>query len=157
MIERISTRLFEDVSWGGVFIAALTVVVTLAGSLLLVAFLLVKLPATYFQDGYCRDIWVDRHPALRLAARAAKNALGVLLVALGMLLSLPGIPGQGVLTILIGMMLIDVPGKRRLERRIIGRPRVLRPVNRLRKRFGRPPLVLGKRRGAIWPGARRLT
>ena len=52
-------------------------------------------------------------------------------------------------TILIGLMLIDLPGKRRLERKLVGRPRILRAINRLRKRFGSPPLVLGRRRGEV--------
>jgi hypothetical protein len=150
MVDRLPMHLFEDLSWGGVLVGAAVALGTLAASLLVVAVVLVRLPATYFQDSHARDLWTHRHPALRLAARVAKNVLGILLVALGLILSLPGVPGQGVLTILIGIMLIDLPGKRRLERRIVGRPRVLRAVNRLRRRFGRPPLVLGKRRGARW-------
>jgi UPF0716 family protein affecting phage T7 exclusion len=92
---------------------------------------------------------VDRHAALRLTARVGKNVLGVILVVVGIVLVLPGVPGQGMLTILIGLMLLDVPGKRRLERRIVGRRRILKAINRLRKRFGGPPLVLGGRRGAL--------
>ena len=38
--------------------------------------------------------------------------------------------------------MLDFPGKRRLERRLIGRPRILRSINRLRARFNRPPLVM---------------
>ena len=73
-----------------------------------------------------------------------KNASGIALVALGFVLSLPGIPGQGLLTILLGVMLLDFPGKRRLERRLVGMPRVFDRVNRLRARFGKPPLVLAE-------------
>jgi hypothetical protein len=54
----------------------------------------------------------------------------------------PGVPGQGVLTILLGIMLLDFPGKRALETRIVGRPRVNGAVNALRARFGKPPLIL---------------
>ena len=61
-----------------------------------------------------------------------------LMVVVGMILALPGVPGQGLLTILIGLMLLDLPGKRRLERKIVGRPRILRTINRLRKRFRSP-------------------
>jgi UPF0716 family protein affecting phage T7 exclusion len=75
---------------------------------------------------------VDRHAALRLTARVGKNVLGVLLDVVGIVLVLPGVPGQGMLTILIGLMLLDVPGKRRLERRIVGRRRILKAINRLR-------------------------
>jgi hypothetical protein len=46
------------------------------------------------------------------------------------------------LTILIGVMLLNFPGKRRLERWLVSRPRVLPVINRLRARFGKPPLLL---------------
>jgi hypothetical protein len=39
-------------------------------------------------------------------------------------------------------MLVDVPGKRRLERRMLGHPRVLASVNRLRMRYHRPPILV---------------
>jgi hypothetical protein len=149
MIDRLIRWIVQDLTWGTVVFATSLFVVTLIGSLLVVAFLLVRLPAMYFQDFHSRDFWVDRHPALRLTARSGKNVVGVILILVGSMLTLPGVPGQGVLTILIGLMLIDLPGKRRLERKIVGRPRILRGLNRLRKRFGRPPLVLGSRRGEV--------
>ena len=111
-------------------------------SLAVVGVLLVKLPATYFLDSQDRQLWVDHHPAARLLLHVMKNLLGLGLVGLGLLLSLPGIPGQGLLTALIGLMLVDFPGKRGLERRLIGRPRVLRTVNRLRQRYGKAPFLL---------------
>ncbi|MGH7316392.1 MAG: hypothetical protein ACREJS_09055 [Candidatus Rokuibacteriota bacterium] len=154
MIRRAIDWVVEDLTWGGVLFATGLFLVTIVGSLLVVGFLLVKLPATYFQDFHSRDVWVNRHPVLRLTARTGKNGLGVILVVVGVILSLPGVPGQGMLTVLIGLMLLDLPGKRRLERRIVGRPRILRAINRLRKRFGKPPLVLGRRRGAVVNRAR---
>ncbi|MCK7492419.1 MAG: hypothetical protein MZW92_13070 [Comamonadaceae bacterium] len=49
-----------------------------------------------------------------------KNAAGALLDVLGLPPALlPGIPGRGLLTILIGVMLLDFPGKRRIERRLV--------------------------------------
>ena len=149
MIDRIIQWLIEDLTWGGVFVGVSLFLVTIIGSLLVAGFVLVKLPATYFQGFHSRDVWVDRHPVLRLTARCGKNVLGAILVVVGMILALPGVPGQGLLTILIGLMLLDLPGKRRLERRIVGRPRILRTINRLRKRFCGPPLVLGSRRGEV--------
>ncbi|MGH7314389.1 MAG: hypothetical protein ACREJV_14525 [Candidatus Rokuibacteriota bacterium] len=149
MTDRIINWLIKDLTWGGVFVGATLFLVTTIGSLLLVGFLLVKLPATYFQEFHSRDVWVDRHPVLRLTARSGKNVLGAILVVVGTIMALPGAPGQGLLTILVGLMLLDLPGKRRLERRILGRPRLLRAINRLRKRFGSPPLVLGSRRGEV--------
>jgi hypothetical protein len=39
-------------------------------------------------------------------------------------------------------MLLDFPGKRRLEYRFVSQPRVLQTINQLRGKFGKPPLVL---------------
>ena len=111
-------------------------------SLAVVSFILVKLPPTYFQPSHSRPFWLDRHPAIRWSGLIAKNALGVVLVLLGILMSVPGVPGQGILTILLGIMLVDFPGKRRLEYKLVSRPRVLATINRLRHRFSKPPLVL---------------
>lgn len=142
MLDRFLDWLIEDLTWGGVLFAVGVFLATFTISLVVVGFLLVKLPATYFQYTHSRDFWADRPPAQRWVGLIGKNVLGYLLVLLGIVLSLPGMPGQGILTILIGVMLLDFPGKRRLERKIIGRPRVFRKVNQLRARFGKPPLVL---------------
>jgi hypothetical protein len=48
-------------------------------------------------------------------------------------------PGQGILTILVGLLLMNFPGKYRVERWLVTRPGVLRSLNRLRKRRGEPP------------------
>ena len=66
----------------------------------------------------------------------------IFLILLGIAMSLPGIPGQGFLTIIIGITLLDIPGKKRLERRLIARPRMLRLINGMRARFKRPPMEL---------------
>jgi hypothetical protein len=146
---RITQWLVEDLTWGGVLLGASLLLASVVGSLFAAGFVLVKLPPTYFQEFHARDFWVNRHPVLRVTARSGKNLVGALLVVVGALLALPGVPGQGLLTILVGLLLLDVPGKRRLERRLIGRPRILRTINRMRKRFGAAPLVLGNRRGEV--------
>jgi len=70
--------------------------------------------------------------------RLARNLVGWLFVAVGVALLV--LPGQGLLTILIGLVLVDVPGKRALERRVLSRPRVLDLVNSMRRRRGAQPL-----------------
>ena len=137
-----SSGLLASISLQRILLAVLLFVVTFAASLAVVSFILVKLPSTYFQQGHPRDFWADRHRGIRLAGIFAKNVLGYLLVALGILMSIPGVPGQGVLTILLGIMLLDFPGKRRLESKLVSRPKVLKAINGLRHRFGKPALVL---------------
>lgn len=129
-------------TWETALIGALIFVVTFAGSTAIVSFLLVRLPPTYFQESHSRDFWLDRHRFIRWAGIIAKNVLGLILVGTGIIMALPGVPGPGLLTVLLGVMLLDFPGKRRLELKLVSRPRVLQGINGLRLKFGRPPLVL---------------
>ncbi len=113
-----------------------------AGSAVLVTFIVLGWPVDHFRRAGRRPFWGHRHPAIRVTGLILKNLAGAILVALGIVMALPGVPGQGLLTALIGITLINFPGKTQLERRLIGRPTVLRAVNRLRARFHRPPLEL---------------
>ena len=124
-----------------VALAALSLAL-MAASVVIPAWVLVRLPADYF---------VAEKPPLPLAGRPwlvrvvvylARNLAGLALIGMGVVLSLPGVPGQGLLTILLGVLLVDVPGKRRVERAIVRIPTVRRSIDRLRERFGRAPLEL---------------
>src|SRR5437763_13401118 len=91
--------------------------VVMAGlSLWVTGWAVVRLPADYFLGPYPPPVWRDRHPVLRVSGIVGKNLLGVVLVIIGIILALPGVPGQGLLTILLGVMLLDLPRKRRLEK-----------------------------------------
>lgn len=138
MLDRLlkGTTLTERLLWG----AGLFTVSSLV-SLVAVTAVLVSLPAGYFREDAQAAPW-PRSPLLRWAWRIGKNVLGLALLALGLLLSVPGVPGQGLLTMLIGLILMDFPGKRGLERRLVARPAVLGAINRLRARFGRAPIEL---------------
>lgn len=107
--------------------------VSTVASMLIAGAVLLALPAGYLRDG-------DRSQR-HWAARLGRTLIGIVLVAVGIVLSVPGIPGQGILTILAGLTLIQFPGRDRLIRALLGRPAVLRTVNRFRVRFRRPPLA----------------
>ena len=82
----------------------------------------------------------DHHPILRLIALGVKNVVGWFLLLGGIAMLV--LPGQGLLTILIGVSLMDFPGKRAIERKLVSRPLVLQAINRIRQRFDRPPLLI---------------
>src|SRR5438270_309056 len=93
----------SGIAWSLVLAVAL-----FAGSIAVVVFLIVQLPANYL----CRTPgrWGERHPIFRWGWLILKNLLGGVLVALGVLMLV--LPGQGILTIVIGIILLDFPGKR---------------------------------------------
>jgi hypothetical protein len=120
--------------------------VSLVLSLAAVALVVVRLDAAHFDEARGPGRFLADRPAWQRALGiAGKNLLGFFLVILGVVMSLPGVPGQGLLTIFIGLVLLDVPGKRAIERRIIAVPAVLRACNRLRARFDKPPFTLAAR------------
>lgn len=136
------TTIFAMMTRRGVLLGVVLFVVSFAISLAVVSFILVKIPPDYFKEDRPNAFWSGRHPAIRWLGIMGKNLLGVVLVALGIVMSIPGVPGQGILTILLGIMLLDFPGRRKLERRIVSQPRVLKNINKLRHRFGKPELEL---------------
>lgn len=92
--------------------------------------ILVRLPADHFRR---------KSP---LPKRILSNLAGLLLVLAGIVLSFPGIPGQGILTIAVGLLLLEFPGRRRFLIWLFSRPRIHRGVDRIRARFGKEPLLV---------------
>jgi hypothetical protein len=110
------------------------------GSLIAIPFILVRLPADYFDVRVPRPWMKDHHPVLRMIGHVAKNAIGAIFLFAGFLMLF--LPGQGILTMLIGVSMLDFPGKRKVEAKMIGRPAVLNVINGMREKFGKPPLIL---------------
>jgi hypothetical protein len=127
---------------GNVLLAGGLFLISLIISLAAVAIVMVKIPPTYFSIHHRREFMVGRHWFIRSSAIILKNLLGSVLIVAGILLSLPGVPGQGILTILLGLIMLDIPGKRPLEARIIQRPTVLTAINKLRAKYEKPPLIM---------------
>lgn len=130
------------ITWQSALIGVLIFLVTFIGNLAIVSFILVKLPTDYFKKNRKTKFWAGPRPAVHAAKVIGKNLLGVLLVAIGIILSLPGVPGQGLLTVLLGVMLVDFPGRRAVEQKLLKRPAISNAITRLRHKFGKPPLEL---------------
>lgn len=121
--------------WLAVLSAAMFV-----ASLAAMPWLLVRIPPRYFMTDKHPHPWADRHPIIRLLFSAGKNLLGLALVALGVLMLV--LPGQGILTILVGLVLLDFPGKHRVLLWTVSRPTVLKSINWIRAKAGHEPLVV---------------
>jgi hypothetical protein len=71
-----------------------------------------------------------------------RNLLGSALIVVGAILAIPLVPGPGLLIAAAGMLLLDFPGKARMLHKLLNKPTVLRPINRLRRAFARAPLLV---------------
>ncbi|MCI0358248.1 MAG: hypothetical protein L0211_07180 [Planctomycetaceae bacterium] len=123
-------------------ISAAIFLLIFVASLASITALILFLPTRYFIDE--RPFWPDAPPLVRWLGIIGKNLLGLAIVALGIALSLPGVPGQGLLTVLVGLVLLDIPGKRRLVRMLARQPWMQRSISGLRARFGRPQMEFEK-------------
>ncbi len=112
--------------------------VMLVISAALIPYLIVRLPADFYSASNHRRRLFQDHRWLRIVFLTLKNTLGALLLVAGVLMLV--LPGQGILTILAALALLDFPGKRALEMRILHRPALLKSINWLRRRAGRKPL-----------------
>ena len=141
MVDLLSDFL-AGLTWQKILIGALIFLASFFINLGIVSFILVKLPADHFSKSRKTKFWAGPRPAIHAAKVIGKNIGGLLLVALGIVLSLPGVPGQGLLTVLLGIMLLDFPGRHRLEQKLLSKPSIVNTINRLRERFDKPPLQL---------------
>ena len=99
------------------------------------------LPEDYFKSenrNLISSIQNSRYPLLKLLVLITKNFFGVLLLLSGILMLV--LPGQGILTIITGLVFMDYPGKYKFERKLLKQKGVINSINWIRSRLSKPPL-----------------
>lgn len=112
-------------------------IVLVIASLVGLPWFIARLPTDYFSRAF-----TQRHPghsssAKQVAGRVVRNAIGVILALAGLVMLV--LPGQGIITLLVALTLLDFPGKRRVERWFVGRPKIRSGLDWVRRRAGKPP------------------
>lgn len=109
-------------------------------SLLSLPWLVAQIPEDYFAPKKRRPTqWKAKPPVTRLVTLISKNLLGYVLLLGGIMMLF--LPGQGILTMVAGILLIDYPGKFALERKIANTPAIFKGLNWLRAKAKKPPLL----------------
>jgi hypothetical protein len=126
----------EVVLWWMLVTSSATFVAALIGAPLWV----INIPPDYFSDKKHKHPSPFNYGMTGTLLAIGRNLLGGILLLIGLLMLI--LPGQGLLTILVGVMLMDIPGKYRIARWIVVRPPVLQSMNWIRRRADRAPLVL---------------
>lgn len=123
-------------------VLALVSLVMFFGSLVAVPWLVGRLPADYFLRHWQRvDNQRSRHPVGRLLIPLLRNVLGGLLLLAGVAMLV--LPGQGLLTMVIGLCLMDFPGKRKVLDWLVAHPAVQQGLNWIRRKRGKEVFVFG--------------
>ena len=142
-LQSVYNTLHRIVADNSMFLALLggASLVLFVGTLLAIPLLVVSIPRDYFMSSHAAAFgFGKRHPALRIALLVVKNIAGTLCLAAGFVMLF--IPGQGLLTMFIGVLLLNFPGKRRMELRLVQHPQVRHGIDWIRRRAGKEPLRL---------------
>jgi len=121
------------------FYLTLIGLIGLIGSLIVVPWILIKIPSDYFFANKRKKCpWGNCPQIIRLILLIIKNIIGVVLILSGIIMLF--IPGQGILTIITGIILMDFPFKYKMMRKVIKNPNILRFINKLREKANQEPL-----------------
>jgi hypothetical protein len=114
-------------------------VIAFVGTLIAIPAILIRLPPDYFQNHHHKPWFANLHPVVRTLGLLVKNLAGIVFLLAG--IAMLFLPGQGLLTMLLGILFLDFPGKHRLEKKLIQHPKILHAINTFREKSGKPPFT----------------
>ena len=121
-------------------VLALLSLVMFLGSLLAVPWLIGRLPADYFMSHWQRvDERRRQHPLAQVLVPLLRNLAGCVLLLAGVAMLL--LPGQGLLTMVIGLCVMDFPGKRRMLGWMVEKQAIQQGLNWIRRKQGKEGFV----------------
>ncbi|MCK5834195.1 MAG: hypothetical protein KAG98_00505 [Lentisphaeria bacterium] len=107
-------------------------------SIALVPWMVIRLPSDYFlKEKRERHLSKGASPFIKSISFFLKNAVGWVLFLAG--ISMLFLPGQGMLTIIAGVFLMDFPYKFKIEKKIITQPIILKMFNKIRRKAHKEP------------------
>ena len=112
-------------------------IIMFVGTIVAIPIILNRLPANYFQHDLKHKWMGDYHPIFRNIGLVLKNTIGLIFLLAGMAMLV--LPGQAILTMVIGISLLDFPGKRRLEHKLLSHSMVFQAMNSIRAKCSKPP------------------
>ena len=108
-------------------------------SILGISWFIAQIPEDYFLRSKRQPSkWREQKPILRFIVMFGKNLIGLSLIIGGLLMLV--LPGQGLLTIVTGLLLVNYPGKYKLEQKLSSMPSIFRALNWIRLKANKPPL-----------------
>lgn len=136
-------NLVLDFAEGHAFSISVVSLAMLLVSIILVPVFVQSLPADYFKKRKIRakPAWIPF--PLHILYLVVKNIVGIVLILLG--LAMLVLPGQGLITLIIGIILTDIPGERKAFLFILRKTPVLKAMNWLRKKKNKPLFELPER------------
>ncbi len=106
-------------------------------SLLIIPWIICKLDVDFFIHIHEHTRKEDEHPLIFILFRIVRYFFGAMLLLAGFLMIF--LPGQGILTMILGISLLDFPGKRALVDGLLKLPSIQNALNWVRKKGHKKP------------------
>lgn len=113
-------------------------IISFFGSLIIIPRLIINLPPDFFLKRK-KSVSVKQIVVFRVTFFLLKNFLGFLLFLCGILMLF--IPGQGLLTMFLGLVLLDFPGKYKLQLYCLKVRPVRRSLNWIRRKYEKEAFI----------------
>ena len=133
-IQNLVNDYYDFLFWLGIMSSIIFLI-----SLLSIKWLVSLIPSDYFINKRESKFKLN-YPIAWIISTIIKNILGYILILGGILMLI--LPGQGLITIFIGLMLSNYPGKYKIEKKIITFPKIFKTINWLRNKSNEPPLII---------------
>ena len=119
----------------------IAIIVLYIASIAIVPWMLILLPSDYFAHEERETcLWKGDSAIIKSVLIFLKNLIGAVLLIAG--IAMLFLPGQGILTIVAGLFLMNFPYKYQIEKWIIGYPIVLKSFNKIRLKANKEPFSL---------------
>ncbi len=119
----------------------IAIIILYIASIVLVPWMLILLPSDYFtHEERVTCFWKGDSAIIKSLLIFLKNLIGAILLIAG--IAMLFLPGQGILTIVAGLFLMNFPYKYKIEKWIIGYPIVLKSFNKIRQKANKEPFSI---------------
>ncbi len=120
-------KILSEFWWLGIFS-----IVTFFLTIMILPLIIIRLPEDYFAREKPDGFITRQNKGVRLTLFILKNIGGLILLIMGFLMLF--VPGQGILTILAGLSVMNFPGKRKMEMKLASKKTVFKSLNWIRNK-----------------------
>ena len=139
-------QLFLDTYRPAIALLGIVSTATFFLSLLIIPWIINRLDTDFFLHLHEQTKKEDEHPVMFILLRILRYLTGCILITAGILMLF--LPGQGILTIILGISLIDFPGKQALRDRLFGFHSVQNGLNWIRGKGDKPDFLFTSLNGS---------
>lgn len=144
--NNIANYLMETFGANFIFLTIIITTTTAIAYFIFISYIITKLDKRYFirrqlseEDGIIPPHLTSMHSNRTKLLKMAKMLVGVSFLLIGLVMLV--LPGQGLITMLIGFSLLPFPGKNKMEQNILSRKSVRSSLNWIRIKANKDPFI----------------